>query len=205
MKTIITAIGTFASIIGLAFISTIPLWSRILIGFFGLVCLGVLIFDYYNNDRSNERICHSPGEIKTAMLDLIRTQGKICIMSRDLTWVDKDVEKQIAKKGPSITIFVESSTDLTKRLSKSGVIIKLYGSKGFEPTSRFTVIKYPRDPQVAIANTKYSIRKAHSFKHYIYETGGGNAQQDKWINSLAIDMIELCKLVCEDEINEKAN
>jgi hypothetical protein len=202
MKPFIVSFATVASIIGLALTTSIPGWARAVIAVVGIICFIVLLADDVASKKVNERVCCSDAEIKSAMKDIIRTQGKVCIMSRDLSWVDTEVEQCILTKKGSMLIFVEGPTELTKRLHKFGVRIMYYGHLHFEPSSRFTVIKYPRDPQVAIANTKYSVRKRRNFKHTIYETGGNNCKQDKWINSLACDMIKLCELVCEEATND---
>lgn len=136
------------------------------------------------------------------MKELIKSQGKVCIMSRDLSWVDRDIEKCILEKKNSIKFFVENEIALTKRLQANGVQVKYYGHLGFEPKTRFTVIRYNRaNPQVAIANTQNSIRKKHKYKHVIYETSDSACKQDKWINSLAVDMVTLCDIVFEGSDN----
>lgn len=125
------------------------------------------------------------------MRKLIKTQGKVCIVSRDLSWVDSSIEVILKKKGNSLLIFAEKESDLTKRLITNGVNVKYYGDLEYEPKTRFTVLRYNRlNPQVAISNTTNTMRKKDSFKHTIYETNPAN-QLDSWINSLAIDLIEL--------------
>lgn len=198
-KNIVLSVGTSASIISLAFITLFPTWLRLLIMIMGIVSFGILIYDDIKNRTENEKICRSEAEIKNTMQELIKTPGKVCIMSRDLSWVDEAMEKCIVDKKNSISIFAEKENELTKRLAQKGVKLKYYGHLNFEPKSRFTVIRYNRDdPQVAIANTKYSIRRRQKVKHVIYETGGDEYKQDKWITSLAIDMITLCDRVSKE-------
>lgn len=130
-------------------------------------------------------------------------QGKICIMSRDLSWVDCEVRACIVSKAPNVLIFLEKETNLTNELRDNGVEIMCYGMWNFEPKTRFTIIRYnTNNPQVAIANTQNSIRKKGKIRHTIYQTQRNNGT-DEWINSLAIDMIQLCKSVCNGEINEQ--
>ena len=197
MKRWVTAIASAASIIGLAFIQGIPNWGRIIICIFGIVCLATLVYCEIKADFANQRVCTSEAEIQTAMMQIIKSPGKICIMSRDLSWVTDEI-KDCIKRKHDVLIFAEKETDLTKELSTVGVQIKYYGKYGFEPKTRFTIIGYNKNnPQVAIANTQRTIRKKGKMKHIIYETSSGNYTQDEWINSLAIDMMNLCNVVSE--------
>ena len=196
----ISSIATAASILSLALSTDMPLPARIALVVFSMACLALLLHDNVKQHSVNERICRSEDEIKETMKTLVKTQGKVCIMSRALTWVDAEVEACIASKGRSIIIFAENENELTKRLIEKGVVVKYYGTLGFQPLTRFTVIQYNRtDPQVAISNRKNSIRKNKRFRHVIYETGGGNCKQDQWITSLAVDMINLCIKVFNEE------
>lgn len=203
MKKCIEAIATFCSIISLAFASVIPLIFRIIIVAIGITSFGFLFYDYYRESQTNEIVCHSNDEIIEAMKRIIKMQGKICIMSRDLTWVNTEVEACICAKAQSVLIFAEKESDLTNRLISAGVTVKYYGFLNFEPKTRFTMIRYNKsNPQVAIANTQNSVRKNGNVKHTIYQTENGR-RTDDWINSLAGDMIHLCNLICSGEHNEQ--
>jgi len=198
-RRIIGSLGTVASIISLAFIPNIHILIKIAIILTGIFSAATLLWGDIKANQRNEKICSSEDEVKTAMKALIKTQGKVCMMSRDLSWVDTEIEACIKEKKNSITIFVEKETELTQRLEAGGAIIRYYGSLHFEPKTRFTVIGYNREsPQVAIANTRYSIRKPGRFKHIIYETSGNNCVQDRWLTSLAVDMITLCNQVLKE-------
>ena len=175
----------------------------------GIAGIGSLIYLFFKDKKENEvneRVCQSDEEVKKAMIELIRTQGKVCIVSRDLSWVDEEVAAYISAKANSILIFVEKETVLTQKLKVAGANIKFYGHLGYEPKTRFTIVRYNSvNPQVAIADTQNSIRKKGKFKHTIYQTVSNGSKQDKWINSLALDMMDLYNLVCEDEKNDKEN
>lgn len=196
MKRILVELGTVASIISLCFLFEPSSIEKAIIMVIGLGCFAFLIADDYWRQRCNEKTCKSKEEIKKTMLDLIRTDGRTCMVSRDLSWVDSEVEQALIGKGENLRIFVERETELTKRLANNDVQMGYYGGTGFKPNSRFTVIRYNKNTrQVAIANTQNSIRKKHKFKHVIYETGGNDCKQDTWIDSLAMDIIELCDIV----------
>lgn len=211
MKTIanvISAIGTAASILSLAFISELLPEIKYFLIIVGMLCLALLLFSIYKekkNVQTNEIICTNNDQIKEEMKNLIKMQGRICIMSRDLTWVDDRIRKCIIEKKSSILIFAEHKTDLTNKLEEIGVDIRYYGKTGFIPNTRFTVIRYNKsDRQVAIANTKNTLRKKNRMEHTIYMTNENtNDKRDSWITSLAYDMISLCEKVAEGGNGEK--
>lgn len=166
--------------------------------------IDIILIIYYvsQKDDDNQLICKSDEEIKEAMKRIIKMQGKICVVSRDLTWVDEEVEACIVSKAINVLIFAEKETPLTKRLQEKGVEINYYEKLNFEPKTRFTVVRYnTNNPQVAIANTQNSIRRRGKIRHTIYQTQKNNGT-DEWINSLAIDMIQLCKSACKENNNE---
>lgn len=202
---VICSLGTFASIISLAFTTQLNWEIRILIGIGGIICLCILIYYDYKRTQINERICHTPEEIEEAMKELVKTQGKVCVVSRDLSWVTPEISACILQKKRDILIFVQKANDITSSLVKNGVKIRCYGSD-FEPKTRFTVVRYNRpNLQVAIANTLNTIRGKKNFTHTIYQTGGNDCYQDAWINSLASDMITLLNSVSEEIKYEEGN
>lgn len=190
-RKIIGSLGTVASIISLVFIQQIHIAIRAVVALLGIASAAILLWGDIKSNKENEKVCGSEEEIKAVMKSLVKTQGKIHIMSRDLSWVDSEIEGCIKDKKGNITLFVEHETELTKRLELYGANIKYYGALGFEPKTRFTVIGYNRNnPQVAIASTQHTIRKPGRFKHVIYETSG-NSSLDRSLTSLAIDMVDL--------------
>ena len=202
MKRWISAIATFASIIGLAFAQDVPAWIKCIIVIIGLFCLVFLSYSAFCANRINKIVCRSEKEIHDAMLRLIKTQAKISIMSRDLSWVDEEITEIIKKKKSNIQIFAQAENDITKQLENNGTKIMYYGKYGFEPKTRFTIIGYNRpSPQVAISNTLHTVRKKGKVIHTIYETSPDGAEQDQWINSLALDLMDLCMKCCEEKHN----
>ena len=205
-KQIITAAGTAISIISLGFSSYMPTLLTGIIVVAGLVCFFILLYDEIKNNTHNERICKSKEAEEDAMKDIINSQGKICIMSRDLSWVTPEILACLEAKKTSTLIFAQSENDITKLLIARGVAVKYYGDLGFEPKTRFTIIRYNKnDPQVAIANIQNSIRKRNKFEHIIYQTSASGSRQDEWINSLAVDMVQLCNLVCKENSDAQEN
>ena len=196
MRKLICALSTGASIISLMAMPGIPLWAHILLGLLGVISFGYLVWDDIYNSKRNEKVYYNDAEVREAMKGIIKCQGKICIMSRALSWVDDDVIRIMTKKKNSILIFAQEPNDITNKLKENGIQVRFYGSYGFVPKTRFTVIRYDRNnPQVAIANGEHNIKKQNGYKHVIYETlPGKENKHDAWINSLAADMISLCDL-----------
>lgn len=200
IKHIITSACTAFSIISLAFSEQMEDWLRYLIFIVGLVCFTLLLIDEIKSNTRNERICKSDEAIEDAMKEIINSHGQICIMSRDLSWVTPEISACLEAKKDSVLIFAQSENKKTKTLASRGVKVKYYGKLGFEPKTRFTIIRYNKnDPQVAIANMQNSIRKKKQFKHVIYQTSASGNTQDEWINSLAVDMVKLCDAACKEE------
>lgn len=198
LKRVITAFASGASIIGLAFVDDMPQALKILVVILGIFSIVYLVYSETKDDEINERVCHNDSEIKEVMRGLVQSEGKVAIMSRDLSWVDQEMEAYISMKRDDILICVQKETELTRRLVKNGAVVKYYGYVGFEPVSRFTIIRYnKKDHQVAIANTENQVkgRRKRALKHVIYQTMPNGSQQDIWINSLAKDMISLCSLI----------
>lgn len=206
IKQIITSAGTAISIISLAFSGSMPVWLVAVIVVIGLGCFAFLVYDEIECNAHNERICTSKEAVEDAMKEIINSQGKICIMSRDLSWVTPEILGCLEAKKSNVLIFAQSENDTTKILTSRGVKVKYYDELDFEPKTRFTIIRYNKnDPQVAIANIQNSIRKKNKFKHTIYQTRANGNPQDEWINSLAVDMVHLCNAVFKEKNNAQKN
>lgn len=197
LKDSIFSIGTVASIISLAAFD-IPGWGKWAIVAVGLFCLAYLIYENLIGDRKHLKVCKSKEETREFMFKWIQTEGKVCVMSRDLSWVDPDMENMMGRKKDSLIVFVQKKTPLTDRLENRGVVIHDYGWLGFEPQSRFTIIRCNRqERQIAIANTKSTLAKKKNYRHTIYQTDIRGDMKDGWIMSLADDLIKLCGEACD--------
>lgn len=197
---IIMALSTGISIVSPIFSKCIPLWFVIVISGLGILCFILLTFDAIKKNHINERICTSEKEIEETMKGIITTQGKICIISRALSWVTPEIMACLEGKKDNVLIFAQTKNETTQKLLDRGIKVMFYGKFNFEPKSRFTIIRYNKNnPQVAIANSQYSVRRGAKFKHVIYQTSANGDPRDQWINSLAIDMVNLCSLVCAEK------
>lgn len=198
MRRYAATIAMLSSILALAFIKEVPVWIRIILVIIGAIGAADQLREDFRINNENIKICKNQSEIEDAMKDIIRVQGKICIMSRDLSWVNEEIKTMIKKKRNSVRVFAQAESQLTKELKEYGTEIYYYGGYHFEPKTRFTIIRYNRnDPQVAIAETSSALRK-RSFRHKIYETNNVTLQ-DKFICSLSLDLMEMCKLASERE------
>ena len=199
---IIKAVATAASIFGLAFLDGLTALPRYIIMGIGIICFSWLLYDEYKSNRVNERVCTNQDQVNKTMEDIIKSQGKICIVSRDLSWVDENIKQSLVNKKENVLIFAQAKNDTTEQLKAEGIKVKFYGEK-YEPKTRFTAIRYNgANPQVAIAHIENTIRSRNSkrrFRHVIYETSSTGPVQDRWISSLAVDLITLCNLVSKDE------
>lgn len=91
IKYIIEAAGTALSIISLAFSSLMSTWLTVFIVIIGLSCFIFLVYEDIKSNTYNERICTSNEAIEEAMNEIINSQGNICIMSRDLSWITPQI------------------------------------------------------------------------------------------------------------------
>ena len=196
IKQVIYAICSAASITSLAFIPELPPWSRVIIFCIGILFLGIILFCDIISKKKKIFVCRSDEAIKKKMLELINIQGKICMLSRDLSWVDGEIEKALVSKNESMLIFAQHSTKLTKRLAKNGVKVLLYGNYGYEPKTRFTLVRYNReDPFFVIAKQTRRLGRSIRFEHKMYKAEISNNESDSWLIYLAMDLMELVNKV----------
>lgn len=169
------------------------------VGFGGLGFIGLLIFAF-KLFGTNQIICKSETDVNSKMRQLIKTDGKVCVMSRDLSWVDPNIEKEMIEKKSDLTIFAEKRNELTEKLASFGCNIFYYGNLSFEPKTRFTIVRSNKgSAQVAIANTETSVNTEKNYKHTIYQTTLKGSPQDEWITSLTQDLIKICELACKSK------
>ncbi len=198
MRRYVTTLAMLASIVALALIKEVPLVIGI-----GLIIVGVIgtadqFVEDYRKNHENIKICKNQAEIESEMKELVKAQGKICIMSRDLSWVNPEIKEQLIKKNKNVRIFAQEKSPLTEELITGGVEVYYYGGLQFEPKTRFTIIRYNRpDHQVAIAETSSALKRKW-FEHKIYETKN-ESLQDRFICSLSLDLMEMCRLACKRE------
>ncbi len=124
---IIKVVATAASIFGLAFMDGLSALPRYIIMGVGVICFSWLLYDEYKSNCVNERVCTNQDQVNKAMEDIIKSQGKICIVSRDLSWVDENIKKSLVDKKDNVLIFAQAKNNTTEQLKAEGIKVKFYG------------------------------------------------------------------------------
>ena len=186
-----------------------PFWLKTVIVLLGLGCAVYSFWREYKENKGHLVVCKNEEETKQYMKNWIQNDGKVCVMSRDLSWVDAEIEGIMYQKADNLKLFVQKETELTKRLQERHVIIYYYGKFGFEPQSRFTIIRANRpERQIAIASTTSSLASARNWKrgyrHQIYQTDIKGGLREGWILSLAEDLTRICEAIYKTQEREKS-
>lgn len=180
-------VGSIASIVSLFW--TGGQWNTAKIAlavFIAVVIVTAAIGLFFNRET---KICKSEQEINDFMRHWIATDGVVKVFSRDLSWVDDEMMGIIRKKGGDLYFYVQSENDTVKNIRQMnpGCKFYYYGDYGFEPDSRYTVIRANKDSrQIAVA-----LKQQKGFKkmrHEIYISK--ESAYDKKILGLAMDLME---------------
>jgi len=191
VRFIIGNLGCLSSIIALFFINYSELnWWKTTIIIFGVCCaIGIIIYSIIEYYREKPIVCKNDSETQEYLKDWINTDGKVTVLSRDLSWVDNNIKAIMKGKCADINIFAQKETSLTKELIASGCNVNYYGNN-FEPKSRFTVIRANKiSKQIAMST---EIKSKMRNKRIIHETK--NLLYDEWLHSLSDDIINLLEL-----------
>lgn len=113
IKEVISAVATGASLVSLLSFTGLQSWARLLIMLAGIGSTCFLIYSIIKANQINEVVCESNEEIQSKMKEIIKMQGKICILSRDLSWMNSDILTTIKGKASSVLIFAENPTKET--------------------------------------------------------------------------------------------
>ena len=98
MRRYVATLAMLASIVALALIKEVPLVIGIGLIFVGVIGTADQFVEDYRKNHENIKICKNQAEIESEMKELVKAQGKICIMSRDLSWVNPGIKEQLIKK-----------------------------------------------------------------------------------------------------------
>ncbi|WP_341666822.1 hypothetical protein [Alcaligenes sp. SDU_A2] len=166
MKSFINWLAAAASLIGLFFtlrplgsdgnLSPIQLSVVILI----TVIFGIAALTEIRKERQRSgKKYRSTAQINSYMLKMLHNSGKCEICSRDASWIADEkilaLLKDKATRG-ELTFLVHHSTPNLKSLAIMGAEVIEYGTLGFEPVTRFTVVNAgnPASSYVAIGRQK---------------------------------------------------
>ena len=118
-------LGSIASIISLGFYCN-DSSVVIIISIFGILAIAYLIYDEIKQNQNNKMyLCNNDIEIKKYMFNWISTPGKVCIFSRDLSWVDDKIKILLFSKKEDLSICAAKETELLKELRENNANIYL--------------------------------------------------------------------------------
>lgn len=168
--TIITILGSFASLFSLIFMVRVPgqpfspvHWILLSIG---IICFIIaVVWEIRKHMKSQPLVMHKDSDIKEYMYNWISRSGRVAIFSRDLSWVSDKIKKLLLSKAKQseLCICVPKMIPLVDELQKAGAEICSYPELSYIPSSRFTIINCDRaDASVAVGGKKQN-------KHIIRE------------------------------------
>lgn len=148
MKSVINWIAVAASLIGLLF-TLKPIngefsFTQIsVISLITLVVGSVAFFDIREELQRSAKKYKDSAAINRYMHSMLSNSGKCEICSRDASWISDNniysILEQKAKRG-ELTFLVQKSTPKLASLTENGAEVIEYGSLGFDPVTRFTVV-----------------------------------------------------------------
>lgn len=148
MKFILNWLAAAASLLGLYFTLRPPTGElslrQIIIILLILIVFGVAAFrDIRDELRRSAKSYKSSAEINKYMHTMLTVGGRCEICSRDATWISDThiyrLLQQKSKKG-ELTFLVHKTTPKIDALARLGAEVIEYGSIGFNPITRFTVV-----------------------------------------------------------------
>lgn len=153
---LITAIGSYASLAGLWFTVRAPgthPWEIILISSSAVLAIIHIGFVIYADWQMAPVILENDKDIQDYMRKWTRMDGRTSVLSRDMSWARNDVKQiltELASRS-NLTVFMQSKTSLAKRLKKDGAEVLFYGQRKFKPMTWFAFTNEGRsDARVAI-------------------------------------------------------
>lgn len=161
--TIITILGSFASLFSLIFMVRVPgqpfspvHWILLSIG---IICFMIaVVWEIRKYMKSHPLVMHNDSDIKKYMHKWISHGGRVAIFSRDLSWVkEKEIKDLLFSKArqSELCICVPETIPLVDALKGAGAEVCTYPELGYIPSSRFTIINCDRaDASVAVGGKK---------------------------------------------------
>lgn len=147
-----------------------------------LILIGYIIYESFSGPKKYK----NQEDIKKYMRNWIGQNGRIVILTRDMSWADDLVTKNGLREKArrnELTICQPTKTNFSTELEQLGAEIYDYSNLGFVPQSRFTFIRYNTvSSKVAIGKTDTN------HIHYIKEHSHGEMEY-----FLAEDLVNLIK------------
>lgn len=172
MRALLNWLAAAASLIGL-FFTLLPAPGSLLpwqIAFLILIMLvfGIAAFcDIREERRRAAKTYRSPAAINKYMFIMLRDSGRCEICSRDASWItDKSIYELLEGKAKrdELTFLVHKTTPELDALQNMGAEIIEYGSLGFEPITRFTIVNAGNAPSSYVAIGRQKPNEPHTIE-----------------------------------------
>lgn len=191
--TLILQASSYASILGLYFTvkplsEERPHWHWVALGLGLGIATFLLIYSIIEEGKARRRVFRSDRGIKKYMRKWISSPGRTVVFSRDLSWGNEDGTREslVGKSERNeLTIFLEKPTEFSDDLKQRGADIRVYGSSGFIPKSRFTIVGAGKQ------GARVAVGLQEDGKHVVYQFESGKHP----IYALAEDLAELARKV----------
>jgi hypothetical protein len=123
-----------------------------------ILVLVVVVLDVRSTLAGRPDRYRTDAEIRAFMFKWINSEGLVTIYSRDMSWAPQEqrIMDLLERKARNneLTICVPAKVPLTDRLAALGAEVHTYEKLGYQPRSRFTVIRTGRqDACVAIGRS----------------------------------------------------
>ncbi len=172
MKSLLNWMAAAASLIGL-FFTLRPLsgdltpWQIVFIVVV-LVVFGIAaIRDVREELRRSAKIYKDPAAINKYMYTMLRDSGRCEICSRDASWISEmriySLLQEKARRG-ELTFLVHKITPKVEALANLGAEIITYGSLGFDPVTRFTVVNAGNAASSYVAIGRQKPNESHTIE-----------------------------------------
>lgn len=172
MKAILNWLAAAASLIGL-FLTLQPVSGSLTPWQGSIVFLIIIVFsiaairDISEERRRAAKTYSDSTAINNYMYAMLRDSGRCEICSRDASWItDKRIYALLlnkAKRG-ELTFLVHKSTQELTALKNVGAEIIEYGSFGFAPITRFTVVNAGNPPSSYVAIGRRKPNELHTIE-----------------------------------------
>ncbi len=175
-------------------ISNLPTfkWVLTVVSIGGLVLALALEVHYYFKGKPKK---YNKEENIEYMKRIISNGGKVVVFAGSLSWVNNDDIKQaMLNKKRKLHLCVEESAPHIDEFKAAGVNVYTYGSSGFSPKTRFTVMrKGTTNEKIAITSIEDTDKAAI---RWIYEVSKDDKDfKNRWIGYAAEDLFNLAKLL----------
>jgi hypothetical protein len=140
-----------------------PVWlAPVLVFAVLLLTASVVLSELRAWRRSKPMQYPTPEKIRDFMFRWISTEGRVVIHTRDMSWAGQEarIAELLRAKAESgeLTICLPHRIPLTDDLEQIGAHVLTYARLGFEPRSRFTIVRHGReDAQVAIGRQVHGV------------------------------------------------